>query len=266
MTKIAIGIPYYGTADAQWWAHLVNKVGVFPKMGLEYGGMITSGAMLTDKNRNDIVKNFLKTDTEWLFWIDTDNIIPDGAINRLLGLNKTLASGLYFGKGKGHVPIAYTQIPETGAYREIHKVTHWERGEILPIDSCGFGCMLTHRSVFEDIEKSFIPLQRMGGGLTLVHKDDMIGKAEIGKKHKNDGKVINGQQFTRLIPPTIDNFNFPHFVLEYNRTEDMKFFEVAERVGHKPWLDTSVECGHLRTKGVTGKDFREARLLERVKQ
>ena len=76
--KVTIGVPYYGRAEAEWWGSVVNKVGAFPQMGLEYGGLTTIGAMLTDKNRNEIAKDFLKSDSEWMFWIDTDTIVPDG--------------------------------------------------------------------------------------------------------------------------------------------------------------------------------------------
>ena len=51
--------------------------------------------------------------------------------------------------------------------------------------------------------------------------------------------------------------NVQFFELRFGRTEDMGFFEKARRVGHQLWLDTSVECGHLKEQAITGKEYRE---------
>lgn len=264
-TKVGIGIPYYGRQEPTWWADLVYQVARFPKMGLEFGGLFTMGVSLTDKNRNAIAEAFLETDTEWIFWLDTDNIAPKGAIRRLLDLDTTMASGLYYGKGKGHWPIAYIKIPETGAYRYLHRVYQWERGEIVPVDAVGFGCMLTHRSVFEDIRKNYTPVQRDDGGIYAIHNDDIRSKIVGGQVNNSDGLVIQGQHRIRVQPVTIET-HFPYFVCEYGRTEDNWFCETAARVGHKPLLDTSVECGHIRSHPIEGKDFREAQIYERHKE
>lgn len=251
--KICIGVPYYGGIFGEWWVQFAqHMVGLHESV--ELVDILAIGAMATDHNRNTIVREFLKRDAEWLFWIDSDTIVPQGAISRLLATGKTLVSGLYYGKNEPNPPIAYYVY--NGAYRPIDKQAKWEVGDILPVDAVGMGCMLTHRSVFEDIQKNFIILQEHGGALTAVHNDDMIGDAPLNAKHKMDGKVIGGQQRTRLFPPTIENPLFPYFALEHGKTEDLWFFEIASRVGHKPFLDTSVECIHLRVNGFSGKDYR----------
>lgn len=254
--KVAIGIPFYGPQEGAWWSQLVNHVASLPLQGVEYSGLIISGAMAADHNRNAIVRDFLATDADWLFWIDADTIIPNGAIKRLLGLGKTLASGLYYGKGEPHPPIAYIKRPD-GAYQAIDRTQEWERGEIIPIDAAGCGCLLSHRSVYEDIQKDYVVLQRRGGGIVSIHKDDVHGEIDNSAKHEWDGQVHKGQYRERLIHPTVGDLRFPYFALEFGRTEDMYFFERAARVGHKCWLDTSIECGHLYATPFRGQDYRE---------
>jgi hypothetical protein len=250
-TKLYLGVPCYGTQEPEWWASLAAHTAV---LGQQFDLTVAvASTMATDHNRNDITDKFLKSDAEWLFWIDADTVVPIGAVTRLMSLGKTLASGLYYGKNPPHNPIAYVKYNK--AYIAIEKTQTWERGEILPVDASGMGCLLTHRSVYEDIQKNFTVLQRVGGGLLPVHKNDIEGA--FSDTHEHDGKVYKGQLRTRMTEPTIENYKYPYFGLEFGRTEDIWFFELAARVGHKVWLDTSLECGHLRAKAFTGEDYRD---------
>ena len=253
--KVSLGIPFYGPQDAEWWAQTIHIVASFSKQGAEYAGLLTSGSMMTDNNRNLIVERFLQTDSEWLLWIDSDTILPDGGLARLLAMGKTLASGLYYGKHKPHPPIAYYR-EDDGTYRPISDRTRWEVGEILPVDAGGMGCLLSHRSVYEDIVKTHTPLQMIGGGIYLAHNDDLRGELDE-KPHATDRKIINGQLRIRVKRPTLAKNTFPFFALQYGRTEDMPFYEAAARCGHKMWIDTSVECGHLRPAAYTGAEWRD---------
>jgi hypothetical protein len=250
-SRIFVGVPCYGPQENEWWSQLAINMAIWgSKYNLTLG---VSPSMAADHSRNILVENFLNSSAEWLFWIDADTVVPQGAIDRLMALGKTLASGLYYGKNEPHNPIAY--VKHKKAYVSIERVQNWEVGEILPVDATGMGCLLTHRSVYEDIKNNFTVLQRDNGGLIPIYKNDMEGKLE--EVHPQDGKVYKGQLRTRLIEPTIENWRFPFFGLEFGRTEDIWFFELASRVGHKVWLDTSVECGHLRPVQFTGSDYRE---------
>lgn len=249
--KVTVGVPCYGDQNPEWWAQLAINMAIWSQ---QYDlTLIVSSTMATDHNRNDIVNRFLQKDDEWLFWIDADTVVPSAAIQRLMGLGKTLASGLYYGKNPPHPPIAYVKYNK--AYMSIERTQKWEVGEILPVDASGMGCMLTHRSVYEDIKKNFRVLQRDGGGLLPVHLSDIEGA--LDESHPHDGKVYKGQLRTRMVEPTIENMKYPFFGLEFGRTEDIWFFELASRAGHKVWLDTGLECGHLRPKAFTGADYRE---------
>lgn len=251
--RISIGLPFYGSFSGEFTGQTLGLVADVARK-FELIDIISCGAMTADHNRNSIVRDFLKSNAEWLFWIDSDTLVPIGAVDRLLAHGRTLVSGLYYGKNPPHPTIAYTIY--NGAFRPLDKERSWEKGEIIEVDACGMGCMLTHRSVFEDILAAYKVFQIPGGGLVVVHKDDLLGDFTTG--HEHDGKVYRGQLRLRLMEPTLDNPPFPFFMVEHIRTEDMFFFDLARRVGHRPVLDTSVECGHLRWKPFTGKDYRDA--------
>ena len=252
MEKVAIGIPFYNTVPSEWWVQLVEHAAIWGKQ-IDYKGLHACGTMTADNSRNMIVNDFLKTDADWLFWIDSDTVVPIGALPRLLSVGKTMVSGLYYGKNDPHPPIAYHI--HNGAYTPIDNNLRWERGEILPVDMTGFGCMLTHRSVYEDILKNYTVFQQKeSGGLYPIYNGDIQGSYE--ESHSHDGLVWRGQLRIRLVKPTLSDYKFPFFQIEHNRTEDVFFCNMARRVGHKPWLDTSVECGHLRYVPFTGEDYR----------
>lgn len=253
---ISIGLPFYGGFSGEWVTQTL-QFGANLAKTQDLVDILSIGAMSADHNRNAIVADFLKSRAEWLFWIDSDTLVPAGAADRMLKHGRTLVSGLYYGKHDPHPPIAYTIY--NGAFTPIDKTLRWEKGEIIKVDAVGMGCMLTHRSVFEDILANYEVFQIPGGGVVPVHKNDILGDVETTsgvRHHEHDGKVYQGQMRVRLKKPTIEGLRFPFFMVEHIRTEDMFFFDLARRVGHSPALDTSIECGHLRFLPYTGADYR----------
>lgn len=252
--KISLGLPSYGGLSAEWTTQALQFTAHLAKEH-DLMDIISVGVMTADHSRNMIVDEFLKTTSEWLFWIDSDTIVPVGAVNRMLGHGRTLVSGLYYGKNPPHNPIAYTRY--NGAFQALDQERRWEKGEIISVDAVGMGCMLTHRSVFEDIKKNYTVYQIPGGGVQPIHNNDVLGDVKAEETHEHDGKVYKGQWRVRLRPSTLNNLRFPFFMVDHIRTEDMFFFDLARRVGHTPVLDTSVECSHLRFNGFSGKDYRD---------
>lgn len=253
--KVAFGIPTYGDQPPAWWVPFTRQVGHLYQYDIEFVDVLQWGTMRTDGNRNVIARSFLETDAEWLFWVDADNINPIGAVRRLLdtaGNTRTLVSGLYYTKEENPIPVVYA-YHQDGRYRPL---TQWERGEIIPIEAAGMNCCLMRRSVLEDIDKNYVSLRLTYGGDMAVHRDDIEGDVFQNISDPTDNKVIEGQYRLRVYTPA-EPTNVPFFELRFGRTEDMGFFEKARRVGHQLWLDTSVECGHLKNKQITGKEYRE---------
>lgn len=253
--KVAFGVPTYGSQYPTWWVPFIRQVGLLHKYDIEFVDVFQHGTMRTDGNRNVIARQFLSSEAEWIFWVDSDNVNPIASIRRLLdtaGDTRTLVSGIYYTKEKNPIPVVYAHH-EDGRYRHL---TQWERGEIIPIEAAGMNCCLMHRSVLEDIDKNYVSLRMSIGGDMAVHRDDIIGDVFKEKAGPNDNKVIDGVFHFRVYTPT-EPVNVQFFELRYGRTEDMNFFEKARRCGHQLWLDTSVECGHLKYQGITGKEYRE---------
>lgn len=247
MDKVFIGIPAFGPQTAAFWLPLARECAQLWKQEIEivdYTDIHVSGSMMVDVNRNYIVDRFLKSKAEWLKWLDADNVDKAYSIRRLLDTRKSLVTGIYVKREKEAEPVVY-QKDQNGDYVSMGE---YERGQILPVASAGLGGTLVHRQVFEDIQKNYRMFDlSTGGGVEVVHKDDIIGDVFDDMIHDHDGKVVNGVQHRRLRAVVKDK-PFPYFMLKDGRTEDLGFFELCARSGHQLWCDTGVEIGHINDK------------------
>lgn len=249
MDKICIGIPAYGSQFPNWWTTVMASVLALPQQNVEVYRILSATSMATDTNRNYIVKNFLETKADWLMWIDADNHLPIRGIRRLLDCQRTLVSGIYYKKDEEKpTPVAYYKS-ETGGYRDI---VDFVSGEIISIDCAGMGMCLTHRSVYTDIADNCEVIGMVNGGIRPFLRKDIKGvlPAKFGARYM----IKNGEMITAIRKENPEQF--PYFVQEHTRTEDMIFYELAKAVGHQAWLDTSVISNHLGVKAFNDRDYR----------
>ena len=122
------------------------------------------------------------------------------------------------------------------------------------------GCTLIHRSVFEKIQVGHTVFARPDGTLYPVHNPLVMNFNEPLLQNRPP-IFMNGGYLHMKVEPIIeeDNRPWPFYALEYGRTEDHWFCELADHVGIKPWLDTSILCGHWKYQE-TGVDDYKAEL------
>ena len=169
---IMVGFPCYKTT---------NPVTAFAllSMALDYGrdkirfDMSIGDAMIYHA-RNVLAQKFLDTDARWLLMVDDDiipcigrpswmknwvaaarnlqdNVLQRNVLARLIGSNKTLVGGAYFGRQEGGAIMCsdLKLAPRAKVYEDA----------VIPVEWVATGCMLVHRKVFEDIREKHPELE-----------------------------------------------------------------------------------------------------------
>lgn len=218
----------------------------------------------TDANRVKATGRFLSGvdhlnwKADWIFWIDDDTTIPVDAITKLLERQKDAIAGLYFNPLPPKNPIAYVRNKTGIGY---HAFYDYPYGALLQVDSVGMGCTLVHRSVYEKIMVEHEIFVRPNGSLWPVHKSLVFntGVPYLSKQpHTINELVVNGWACHRVTKPGgDDNRSWPFYAMEYGRTEDHYFWELAANVGIRPWVDTTITCGHIKPQAMEYADYKE---------
>jgi hypothetical protein len=100
--------------------------------------------------------------------------------------------------------------------------------------------------VFEKIRDAHDVFVRPNGSYFAFPKDKVKGKRMTGVP-KGREEVRDGEYIVpvSMVDPD-DRRAFPYYAMEYGRTEDHLFCELAANVGERPWLDGTIECLHVK--------------------
>lgn len=282
-TVIDIAIACSKSQTPKWWTALLLEVILnIRRNDIEIGQIFTAGTALFDYNKNKFVKDFLgrtgernipatdeqrNMDTEdfmngradWLYWIDDDTIHPPGTISRLMNIGKPFVSGLYLHKVFPFPPIAYMKT-DIGEYEPVKE---FDKGEIVEVDSVGMGCALIHRSVYEKVRAYHDVYLRGNHELFALPKTSVRNLNNLnGKIKRAAGYIVDGIYCMPVAKveddsPVWEKRQWPYYAMNYGRTEDHYFCELAAEAGIKPYLDTNVFCKHTEHYDVGEAQWRD---------
>jgi hypothetical protein len=153
MPNVLIGLPTMSSVNVlllvsitKWLVQAIqNKdkgVSIYP----------TYNVSPVDNARNQIVDNFLASDCTHLWFIDSDTIPPEDALDKMLALDKDIVSAI--------TPIIEVDDKTGRPYRKWNcvgmndKLVEPNTG-VVQVKGAGTSCMLIKRSVFEQIEKPY---------------------------------------------------------------------------------------------------------------
>lgn len=213
---LAVLVPHTGEVSTEWCLKFKN---IQMPMGSQ---VFMSRGMPIDVTREAMVRSALQHGFEWIFFLDSDVIMPDDAIPKLLSHNQPFINGIYKAKKPGgffwaawmRTKIEGNSTVPDGVKEAFAPIATWD-GRLISVDVIGTGCMLVHRSVFEKILATYPDLP-----LFFWTKD----RNESLKKC----------------------MNFPDPLMT-EVSEDFYFCLLAKKCGFQVVIDTEVKCGHIST-------------------
>lgn len=219
--------------------------------------MLDFGDAFIVHSRNKLAAGFLRTGIEWCLTIDDDMVVPFGnaplfnsftgfrlserfaglnVIDRLLSHGKSLVGGLYFSRWRNGKAV----YGEGGDAQELTYARQGPHDVCKPTRWVGTGCMLIHRSVFLDIEKTFPHLARgadgKGGQWFTSSEHDLRAAAELAIKYEDPSDGI--AEIEKAL-----NKSQRHSSMGMG--EDVQFCVRAAQAGHQPHVDMGCLCGHI---------------------
>jgi hypothetical protein len=253
------------------WMKQTNPMTAFCVMQLSdkrrTSSMLNFGDAFVSHSRNTCADLFLQSNMDWMLTIDDDMLVPFGnatwfnahsgfnlpepfaslhAIDRLLSHGKTLVGGLYFGRhARGAKPVFNEGAANKVAEDDARNVP---RDELRPTKWVGTGCMLIHRSVYEDIEKRFPLLARgpnkRGGHWFSSSEHTAMDYIDRTQKMLADGPMT-GEKAAKAYEMLVRATSEAKAHSTLGMGEDVQFCTRAREAGHQPYVDFGLVLGHI---------------------
>lgn len=162
--------------------------------------------------RNELVDIMIDEGYDYIFFVDSDVVVPENALVDLYGMQWYFVTGTYPRKEADTIT---NSDPYTTLYwhSEKNKTAYspyfmpfsaLQKGCIIQVDCCGFGCTLLRKDLFAELEPPFF----------------FMAKEECSKGD--------------------DDSDLP-----YCLGEDMYFCRQVVQKGLQIWAHGSVQCGHV---------------------
>jgi hypothetical protein len=146
MKTLVLGLPNVDDYPQEFITSLLNICGSLASLGIQFLPVFENGVQI-DTARNRIFKKAQELDADYLMFIDSDMVFPSESLHKLIGLDKDIATGVYFSKQAPHRPVVYNW---TGRAVGVHKNYADIPKEVFKVDSCGAGFLLIGRRVLEE--------------------------------------------------------------------------------------------------------------------
>jgi GT2 family glycosyltransferase len=162
-------------------ANFIHKVGEeqMPESGDYELKVNFSYLQPVDANRNKMVKNFLENeDNEWMLMVDND-VVPPGDILQMVDCGEKVVSATVTVKKQGVPHPVIVKQRDDGKFRRITmEEYHDEISDegLVEVDGVGTGCLLIHRSVFEEMSPPWFKFVYNEDGTLKLGEDFYFGQ------------------------------------------------------------------------------------------
>jgi len=201
--KISIGVL---TASALLHRKFVQSIMslIYPS-GVESNINILEGYQIPFA-RNRAVKNALKNNSDYLFFIDSDMVFPSDTLKRLLAHNVDIVNVLAFRRIEPHYPCIFDWNEENKCY--ITSDYSKKPGGLMKVDACGMPCILIKMDVFKKMSEPWYYYRDnlFSSDLTFCENAKKAGfdinvDTSLKVGHIGEEKVINEEYYLKHLSP-----------------------------------------------------------------
>lgn len=162
-------------------------------------------------NRNKIIQHAIEKKYDYLFFVDTDVLLPTDAIEKLLSVKQPITSGVYLGAlpVQGEIKIAPVlfEFSDKKDYIKIIPLNEVLDELVFGIAACGFGCCMIEREVIEKVKLRYNEQTKSG--------EDILFCADARKNFGYPVFVNTAVKCTHMVvggdldfPAGVANFSF----------------------------------------------------------
>lgn len=153
--KLGICLPLYGALAPEFFINFLNRIHELYSNGRNYDVKIyMKTSTIIDRARNELVRDALADNCDYILFLDSDILMPSKAIDDLIDMDVDIASGLYFSKGKPYLPVARIIKNTKHFYLE-----DFEYNQTIDVAGVGMGLCLIKADVFKKITYPYFKLE-----------------------------------------------------------------------------------------------------------
>jgi len=139
---VAIAVPHTGSVSMRWAVRL-------SELEMPPHTIVTKSTGAIDLAREKTVEDALRTDPDWILFMDSDVVPPRDVFQRLARHGVDIVSGLYYMDNPDGVHPAMWRLDE----EESPAISGYDREGLVNVDAVGFGCLLVSREVIDTLER-----------------------------------------------------------------------------------------------------------------
>lgn len=165
-----LAVPHTGTFD---WAAVASLMSLSlpPNTVVELHGF-----SLVYEARERMCQKMLDMGLDWIIMVDSDMVLPQDTVYRLLSHGQPIVSGLCFKRTPPYQCCAYERVDayEDGSWF-LRALREWPEG-LVEVAGVGTACMLIRREALEKIPQPwFFPVQGLGEDLAFCDRARKAG-------------------------------------------------------------------------------------------
>lgn len=170
--EVSIAIPIAQVVEPKTLQSMMALTAYSAQHGINIVHIGITERSLIDDARNIMAETFLKSSTEWIFWMDSDMTFEPNTLTQLFDVaeqkDAKMITGIYYQRRGPNYPCLWSRNEQTvsgdttgictpkgkeNKYMGSFLIPHPDKKEPFKVHAAGFGCVLIHRSVFEMMER-----------------------------------------------------------------------------------------------------------------